>query len=207
MKPAWSTNPKRSVRRSEQGFTLIDVLMLIVLIGVVAGSMTVMFARMSSQSAEALRSRQALSVAQTLINEVRMMPFTYCDAPLTAASAAACAAAVDQLGPEAGEVRYHLIGNTAVRYDGVSDYAGLMQPGPGCTGICDLQGNVLNPPGSVLSSCTATIAMGPQAMISIAATDVSGRPQALLISVTVRCPGLSDVVLQGIRTRHAPNSF
>ena len=70
MKPAWSTNPKRSVRRSEQGFTLIDVLMLIVLIGVVAGSMTVMFARMSSQSAEALRSRQALSVAQTLINEV-----------------------------------------------------------------------------------------------------------------------------------------
>lgn len=204
MKPAWSTNPKRSVRRSEQGFTLIDVLMLIVLIGVVAGSMTVMFARMSSQSAEALRSRQALSVAQTLINEVRMMPFTYCDGAIQAVNCGA--SPVDLIGPEAGELRYHT-NPQAVWFDGVSDYHRLAQPGPGCAGICDLQGNVLNPPGSVLDGCEAAIVMAPQAMTNIAAADAIGRPQTLLISVTVRCTGIPDVVLQGIRTRHAPTSI
>ena len=207
MKPVWFTTPERAMKRSAHGFTLIDVLMLIVLIGSVAGATTMMYARMSSQSAQALRNRQALSVAQTLINEVRMMPFTYCDAPTIAANAAACGALVDVLGPETGETRVHLSGNTAVRYDGVSDYAGWVQPEAGCLGICDLQGKLLNPAGSVLDGCSAAVAMAPQAMTSITATDVSGRPQALLISVTVSCPGISDVLLQGLRTRHAPNTF
>ncbi|MES2090084.1 MAG: type II secretion system protein [Pseudomonadota bacterium] len=196
------------MRRSERGFTLIDVLMLIVLLGVVAGSMTVMYGRMSAQSAEALRNRQVLSVAQTLINEVRMMPFTYCDGAIQAVSAATCGGPllVDSLGPETGELRYHS-NPKAVWFDGVSDYDGLKQPWLDCAGICDLQGNVINPPGSVLDGCSAAIVMAPQAMTNIAAKDAIGRPQTLLISVTVRCPGISDVVLQGIRTRHAPNDF
>ena len=37
------------------------------------------FTRLAVQSSDTLRARQALAVAQALLNEVRMMPFTYCD--------------------------------------------------------------------------------------------------------------------------------
>ena len=124
--------------RHARGFTLIDVLVLIVLIGTVAGSFTLLFGRWSAQSAQALRDRQALAIAQALLAEVRGMPFTYCDPgdarALLATGAfvggTGCQATVDALGPEGGESRY----NAANRFDGVSDYQGLTLPGPGCPG-------------------------------------------------------------------------
>ena len=63
----------------ERGFTLIDVLVLIVLVGTVAGSLTVLFSRLSAQSAQTLRAQQALTLAMSLLDEVRAMPMTYCD--------------------------------------------------------------------------------------------------------------------------------
>jgi type II secretory pathway pseudopilin PulG len=193
-----------------RGFTLIDVLVLIVLVGTVAGSFTLLFGKLSAQSAMALRDRQALALAQALLAEVRSLPFTYCDggdarvalATGAFAGGSGCAASVDLLGPEGGESRYA----AANRFDGVSDYQGLQLPGPGCPGgICDIAGNLLNPPGGMLAGCQAGVAMAPQALAGIAALDANGRPQGLRIVVTVRCPGASDIVLEGLRLRHAPN--
>ncbi len=189
------------MRPPTKGFTLIDVLVLVTLVGIVAGSMTVMFARMSSQSAEIMRTRQAISVAQALLNEIRMMPLAACDRTLVG-----CAGA-DVRGPEAAsaEVRYHtLLNNDATRFDSVNDYDGLLQPGLGCTGICDMQGTLLNPAGSVLAGCRSTTSVAPQAI----ATGTIPAAQAWLITVTVTCPTLtSPVVLQAIRTNHAPGVY
>lgn len=201
--------PASSSRR--RGFTLIDVLVLIVLVGTVAGSFTVLFGKLSAQSAQALRDRQALALAESLLAEVRAMPFTYCDggdarvAQATGAFAGGtgCAATVDGLGPEAGESRYL----AANRFDGVSDYHGLQLPGPGCLGgICNIAGNLLSGAGGMLTGCQAGVVMAAQALPGIAALDANGRPQVLRIVVTVRCPSAGDIVLEGLRVRHAPNS-
>ena len=201
-----------SIRRRAGGFTLIDVLVLIVLLGTVAGSMTVLFSRLAAQSAEAMRDRQALAMAQTLLAEVRMMPMTYCDpgdanartatSALVGVGPTRCSATVEGLGPEPGETRY----NAANRFDNVSDYQGLVSPGPGCPGgICDIAGNVLNPPGTPLAGCSARIATTPQAMPGVAALDANGRPQALRIVVRLACPGRADTVVESVRMRHDPN--
>ncbi len=175
------------------GFTLIDVLVLIVLLGTIAGAFVGLFGKMSAQSAQSLRDRQALALAESLLAEVRAMPFTYCDANDARATQASgafvggsgCATSVDGLGPEAGESRY----SAANRFDGVSDYQGLNLPGAGCAGICDINGTVLNPADGMLAGCSANVAMAPQAMPGIAALDANGRPQVLRVVVTVRCPG------------------
>ena len=202
MKPA----SRCSARRRAGGFTLIDVLVLIVLLGTVAGSMTVLFSRLAAQSADTMRERQMLALANALLAEVRMMPMTYCDPQdanvLTAGSSAACAATAEGLGPEPGETRY----NAADRFDNVSDYHGFASPGAGCPGgICDIAGNLLNPAGSPLAGCSTTITTTPQAMPGIAALDANGRPQALRIAVRLRCPSRVDTVVEAVRLRHDPN--
>lgn len=194
MKPA-SFNRRGKVRARParaRGFTLIDVLVLIVLVGTVAGSFTLLFGRLSAQSAQALRDRQALAIAQAMMAEVRGMPFTFCDAIDSRAAVASaavlggtgCASTVDGLGPEPGESRY----NAANRFDSVTDYQGLTVPGPGCpTGLCAIDGTLLNPPGGLLAGCQAAITMAPQALAGVAALDANGRPQVLRVAVTVRC--------------------
>ena len=189
MKPA----SRCSRRRHVGGFTLIDVLVIIVLVGTVAGSMTVLFSRLAAQSAESMRGRQMLGLAQTLLAEVSMMPMTFCDPQDARASTATaavlspsgCASTVDALGPEPGESRY----NPANRFDNVSDYNGLVLPGPGCAGgICDIAGNVLNPAGSPLAGCSAAVNTTPQAMPRIAALDANDRAQPLRAGAADRRP-------------------
>lgn len=186
------------------------MLVLIVLVGTVAGSFTVLFGKLAANSAHALRDRQALALAQGLMAEVRSAPFAYCDGGDARAALATgaffggsgCAASVDGLGPEGGETRYA----PANRFDGVSDYHGLVLPGAGCAGgICDIAGNLMTPNGGMLTGCSAGVVMAAQALPGIAALDANGRPQALRIVVTVRCPGANDIVLDGLRVRHAPN--
>lgn len=193
-----------------RGFTLIDLLIVIVITGTIAGSLTVVFSRLAAQSAESLRSREAATLVQSLLAEVRAMPFTYCD-PQDARAAlatgaflggAGCASLVDALGPEAGESRY----NPAARFDGVSDYQGFTMPGPGCATFCDRNGAPL-PGAARLAGCALRIALAPQALPALPALDANGRPQALRIVVTLACPGRADVLAEGVRVRYAPNAF
>lgn len=203
--------PHRSAPRGRAtGFTLIDVLLVIVLLGVVAVALTGASGRLAAQSATALKTRQTLTFAQGLLAEVVHMPFTYCDpndsraALATAATVggAGCTSTLEGLGPEPGESRY----SAATRFDNVSDYQGFTMPGPGCAGLCDAQGNLVNATGS-MAGCTAQINMAAQAVAGIAALDANGRPQALRVVVSVGCPGADTVIAEGLRVRHAPNSF
>lgn len=211
MKPGSRSRPGRAGRGAAAGFTLIDVLVLIVLVGLVAGSMTVLFSRLAAQSAESARLRQSLSVAAALLDEVRMMPFSYCDAQDTRARLAqravvggtGCTSTLDAMGPEPGESRYAA---AASRYDSVTDYQGFTMPGAGCAGICDAAGNLVNPAGTALAGCSATVALAPVALPGLPALDADGRPQALRIDVTVTCPGMSPLTLQALRARHAPRA-
>ncbi|MBL8342579.1 MAG: prepilin-type N-terminal cleavage/methylation domain-containing protein [Rubrivivax sp.] len=201
-------NPAALPRR--RGFTLVDLLVVITVTGIIAGTLTGLFSNLAARSAEVLRQREALTLAQALLAEVRSMPFTYCDpqdARATLATGAflggtGCATRVDAFGPEPGESRY----NPATRFDGVSDYAGFTMPGPGCASFCDRNGAPLGG-AARLAGCQLRVNTVAQALPGLPAFDANGRPQALRIIVTLACPGRADVVAEGVRVRHAPNSF
>lgn len=205
MRPAW-----RSSQRAVRGFTLVDLLVVIVLLGIVAGTLTGLMSRLAAQSAQAMREREAIALVHGLLDEVMLMPMTLCDpqdptaatAVRAVVGAGGCAARVELQGPEPGESRYG-----ASRFDNVNDYHGLQMPGPGCAGLCDASGNRIDSANSSWTGCSAAVVVGPVALPGVAALDADGQPQALRVLATLRCPGRPDAVAEGVRLRHAPRTF
>ena len=199
---------------SERGISLIELIMFIVIVSVALGGILLVMNTVTRGSADPLIHKQALAIAESLLEEVELMPFTYCDpndpTAATAASAVvgagACTSTVEAIGPEASEARY----STAIPFDNVNDYHGCqMNTGTlnaGCDttgsgGIRDINSNAIGP----ATGYRARIAVVPQALPNIAALDANGAPQALLITVTVTGSNGLPVVLDGIRTRYSPN--
>lgn len=184
-----------SRRFGSRGASLVEVIMFIVIVGIAAGGILMVFANMTRASADPLIRKQALAIAESLLEEIRLMPFTFCDPDdarvATATGAfvgpAGCAATVEALGPEAGETRYAAL----TPFDNVNDYNGFALAG----GILDVTGATV----AGLGAYSAAVAVAPFAFGGVAATE------AQQITVTVTGPGNVSVVLDGIRTRHAPN--
>jgi MSHA pilin protein MshD len=181
--------------RRAQGLTLIELLMFIVVVSIALAAMLRVFVTATSASADPMIRRQQLAIAESLLREVQLMPFTWCDpddanvetASSAVVSATGCASLVEGSGPESGETRY---GPTY--FDNVNDYAGFSM-----AGIRDLN----NAAVAGLSGYTASVAVAAAALDTL--TLGSG---ALKITVTVSGPDSSSTVLQGWRTRYAPNS-
>ena len=116
------------------------------------------------------------------------MPYTYCDpddpAVSTATSRADCATP-EEPGPE-GETRY----DPTRPFDNVNDYH-LFSMNP----ILDINGSAIKG----LDLYTAAVSVTPVALGGIPDSD------ALQITVTVTAPANVTVILNGYRTRYAPN--
>ena len=179
--------------RRQRGVTLIELVLFITLVSVAAAGVMLVFSRSTQQSADPLLRKQALSIAEAVLEEVRLMPFTFCDpddpAVTTATSVAGCAQP-EASGPDAGEVR----GNALRPFDNVNDYAGLAMPG----GIIDFSGTAV----AGLGAYTAQVTVTPFTAA------LGGVPAAelLRITVTVTAPALDvPLSLDGVRARYAPN--
>lgn len=177
--------------RRAHGLTLIELLLFIVVVGIALAAMLRVFVTATAASADPIIRRQQLAIAESLLREVQLMPFTWCDPDSpnvdTAASPADCATAEAQ-GPEAGETRY---GPTY--FDNVNDYQGFSM-----TGIRDLTNTAV----AGLGGYAASVAVTAAALDAITA----GSGDALKITVTITGPDSSTLVLQGWRTRYAPQS-
>ncbi len=174
----------------ERGFTLIELVIFIVIVSVALAGVLLVLTQSTASSADPQLRRQALAVAESLLEEVQLMPFTYCDpddpAVDTATSAAACATP-EVIGPEAGETR-----TGSPQFDNVNDYHGYSMP----AGISDITGAAI----AGLGAYSASVAVQAVALDSAPASD------ALRITVTVNGPGATQVKLEGWRTRYAPNA-
>lgn len=183
-----------SSSRSAPGFSLVEVVVFIVVLAIGIAAVVTLYGQLTRASVDPLVRKQALAIASSLLEEIELQPFTFCDpsdpAVYTATSAAGCA--VPQgIGPQAGETRY-----ADPRFDNVGDYAGFSMTGPN---ILDMNGTLV--PGlagySVSVSEANLAAAELPAMLSTA--------DGLRISVTVSAPTGVTVTLEGYRLRYAPN--
>lgn len=178
--------------RGQRGLTLIELIMFIVIVGVALAGVLTVLNHTTRHSADPLLRKQALAVAEAILEEVMLQPFTWCDpddpqavtATSNAVGATGCtsAATVEALGAEGGETR----GGSPLSFDNVSDYDGLS--------------TTANIAGGGAAPYTATVAVIGEALNGIAAAD------SLRVSVTV-VAGNETIVVQGYRTRHSPNSL
>lgn len=185
-----------AIGRRQEGLTLIELIVAMVIIAVAVAGVLLAINQSSVASTDPLIRKQAVAIAESLLEEIELMPYTFCDptdpdaATATGAfiGANGCANLVEAIGPEPGESRNGAAPATRP-FNNVNDYNGYAM-GP----IVDITGA----PVGGLGAYTAGVAITP---------DPPGFPagDSLLITVTVTGPANTTVVLSGIRTRYAPN--
>lgn len=181
----------------QSGISLIELIMFIVIVTASVAGILVVMNNVSGHSADTLQRKQALAIAESLLEEVELMPSTFCDPDDANASTAVsavlgaggCATTLEGMGPEAGETRY-----VAPQFDNVNDYNGFNMPAGG--GIRDVTNNTI----AGLNGYAATVAVAQAALGAVPAAE------SLRITVTVTAPDGEQVVLDGYRTRYAPRT-
>jgi len=190
--PHRASTARRCVRGRGRGLTMIELILFMVVVSTALAGVLRVFTQATAASADPALLRQALAVAESVLEEVQLMPFTFCDgddANVDAAtSTAGCAGAAEAIGPEAGEGRY-----ATPQFDHVNDYHGFAM-----TGITDITDTAV----TGLAGYSASVAVAASALGSLTAP--SG--DALRITVTVTGPGSTRITLDGYRSRYAPNA-
>ena len=187
--------------RACRGVTLIELVVFIVIVGVAIDGVFAAFNTMTAASADPQVRKQVLAIAESLMEEVALMPFTWCDPDDPAAPSAtgtgSCATtetgattAGQATTAEPGETRY----STATPFDNVNDYHRFLMT----SGIQDIANNTISGLGSYSADLRVTQAGLASGGDAIAATE------ALLISITVTGPGGVSTTLEGYRTRYPP---
>jgi MSHA pilin protein MshD len=176
--------------------TLVELIMFIVVVSVGLAGILAVLTIATKSSADPMIRKNMLSIAEALLEEVQMMPFTYCDPDDanagTATSTAGCASVVEVQGLEGGESR--------TSFDNVNDYwvaGGMNLASP----VADISG-VFSAPGGY----SARIEIFAEALNDIASSFATPAVmEALRIAVTVTHGG-DSLTLEGYRARHSPNS-
>ncbi|MCX7156858.1 MAG: type II secretion system protein [Rhodocyclales bacterium] len=186
------------ISRRQRGLTLIELIVFIVIVSTALVGVLTVLNFTAKSSADPVIRKQMLAVAEAVLEEVMLQPFTWCDpddpqaataTSNTPAIATGCtsAATVEAIGAET------VSGNTDTRLsatyplDNVSDYNAV----PISTGIT----------GTALpAGYSVSVAVEQSSLNGIAATE------SLMITVTASHGGES-ITLQGYRTRHSPNTL
>jgi len=201
-------------QRRQAGFTFVELIMFVVIVGIgVAGILSVFYVT-AQKSADPAAHKQLIAIAEAMLEEVELMPFTCRDPDDPTASDASVAltgnnctagGTPELMGAEAGETRYAPVSPAVFfPYDNVNDYNGFDTATAVPAGIRDPSGPLLGPAGYRAVVTVAGQSLGPGG--NIAANDGSGRLQSLRINVTVTSPRGDSITLSGYRTRYAPTS-
>ena len=190
----------------QRGVTLIELILFIVIVSVALAGVLQALQLTTGASADPLRRKQALMIAEGLLEEVQLARYTFCDPASdnaeTAASTAACTIP-ERFGQGGGAgAGREPVG--ARPYDNVNDYVAKAAT---AVAAFDIGGVLSDASGApmALPGYTATLTITPEPLGGIAtgatAADVG---DVLRISVAVSYDG-QTLVLDGYRTRYAPN--
>jgi MSHA pilin protein MshD len=201
----------------QRGVTLIEMILFMVIVGVALAGIVGVMALTTRQSADPVRRKQALILAEGLLEEVERANFSYCDPTdpraATAADSHACTIPEDwgQKGSEPA--------TSGRPYDNVNDYFVPDPQNPSAANATfDAGGklsdaNALNLDGYSATVKITPVAIGPDTMQVGAASPSAGVStastadnEALQITVTISYDD-QTLTLDGYRTRYAPNAL
>ena len=185
--------------RRQRGLTLLETVMFMAIVGIALAAILQVLNYTAGQSADPLRRKQALMIAEGLLEEVQLAKFTYCD-PWSdnfdeAKSSAECTLP-ERFGQE----------NTAPYngrpFDNINDYVRAANVKTAAFGegnaLTDANGDPMNVEGY-----SATVTISPAPLGGIAASGTSADVDVLRIRIEVSYDD-EQVVLDGYRTRYAP---
>jgi MSHA pilin protein MshD len=216
----WSAEPRKTRSNWRQpGFTLIELIICVAVLSIavagVLGALNLNVAR----SADPMIRKNMQSIAEALLEEVELMPFTYCDPSqsvdpsqtwATATSTATCAQA-QGIGAN-GETRISLtnpfnnVGDYAINATtSLSGAAATVGLGNSTTAILDISGNNTAPIGYTAVIGLTPESLGPASAAISSSTGAAGM-NVLRITVTVT-HGSNSVTLEGYRARYWPNNL
>jgi MSHA pilin protein MshD len=179
----------------ERGLSLIELTMFIVIVGIALAGVLHLMSLNTQRSVDPLIQKQALAIAEALLEEIEQMPFTKCDPDGYDGTVdpATCAKS-EGLGPEdLGELNEEKRGG-AVPFDNVNDYHDLKLD----KNSKDVSGGVSLPDGYRAGiTITTSDALGPSGA-------VLSDPELLRITVNVAYQESDIVTLEGYRARYAP---
>ena len=164
--------------RAQRGTTLVEVIIFMMIVSIAVVSVVSALSLAARQSADPLVQREALAVAESLVQEIDGQPYAQKD-PYNPTGPD------DAIGPEPGETR----AGSPLPFDNPNDYSGYSENG------------IVAPDGSAVSSLgtySASVVASQQAMGTVPAGD------GLLVVVTATGPDGQPVMLTTFRARYAP---
>jgi MSHA pilin protein MshD len=189
--------------RRQYGLTLIEMLMFIVIVGIALAGIIQLLQFTTRHSADPVRRKQALMIAEGLLEEVTLSGFTFCDPRSSNADVATKAPeceipeAFGQVGPEVAGPR---------PYDNINDYVGAANTPTAAFDVngvlSDANGNALMVNGYTARLTITPEPLGPAGAV-IGATGTSADTDVLRIRVEVSYDDQA-VVLDAYRSRYAP---
>ena len=181
-------------RRSASGLSLIELVIFIIVLTIGLTGLMVLYNQTTKSSIDPVVRKQVLAIAASVLEEIELRGFTYCDPDdanvYSASSSAGCATIAESptMGPDAGEA-------TRTAFDNVNDYNGFQM----MSGITDISGATIAGLGGYQVTGVTVAPAGT-------AFSLADNQDALSITVTVTGPAGVSVSLKGYRFRYAPNS-
>jgi MSHA pilin protein MshD len=193
-------------RRRQRGVTMIELIMFIVIVSVALASIMAVMRLTTANSADPLRRKQALMIAEGLLEEVRSAGFTRCDPsdPVFDDPANPPCTIPENWGQAAPEPV------NPRPFDNVNDY--VAQANVATNAFNNAAGVLVDVSGQpiAVNGYTVTLTVTP---VQIAANGLSAaagsaaNTDALRIRVSVAFGGDAPVVLDTYRTRYARPGF
>lgn len=185
----------------QRGVTLIEMIFFMVIIGVALAGLVTVFNMSARDSADPMRRKQALMLAEAMMEEVQLAGFTYCDPTdanaTTAISTAGCASIPEAFGQVAPEPVA-----TQRPFDNINDYVSAantwQQPFGPVDALLDTNGATLP-----LQGYTVELKIVPVVLQTYGTAGASADSDTLHIQVRVSYDG-SALILDGYRMRYAP---
>lgn len=180
--------------RRQRGITFIELVMFIVIVSVGISGILLVLNFATSRSADPQRQKQALAIAEALMEEIQGSRFTFCDATDATAEVAGapivgaggCTTTIENVGRDVGENR---------PYDNVNDYVSAFNA------PTTISSDVTNQ--SFPTGYSAAVTITPAALNGIASGAAPAAMNVLQIRVAVTYSG-GEIVLDGYRTRYFP---